>query len=111
VAPLSAQPDLLLAEFAAAADAAAAARPEVDRDLARELMQEAATVLHNGLALDDLDDHDYRLVVASLAAALTDPDPTGAVLLAADRVAAEPAFHDPDAASAAHLVAASVLRL
>jgi len=48
----------MLAPFLAAAEAAAKARPEVDVELARELLAEAATMLHNGLALDGLDEHD-----------------------------------------------------
>jgi hypothetical protein len=44
--------------FLATAEAVAIARPEVDLDMAREVFQEAATLLHNGLALDGLDDHD-----------------------------------------------------
>jgi len=42
-------------QFLATAEAVAAERPEVDLEMAREVFQEAATLLHNGLALDGLD--------------------------------------------------------
>src|SRR5690349_16097151 len=53
-------------QFLATAEAVAKARPEVDLELARELFLEAATLLHNGLALDGLDEHDAGAVVAGL---------------------------------------------
>ena len=95
--------------FLAAAEDAAAARPEVDREIALELMAEAATMLHNGLVVDHLDDHDQRIVIAGLARALTDPDPTEALLRATDELDA--GLHDPDGASGACLAAAAVLRI
>jgi len=57
--------------FLAAARAAADERSDVDADLAEELMGEAAMMLHNGLALDGLDDHDTHLVTHGLGVALT----------------------------------------
>ena len=72
-------PASILEPFLAAADAAAAARAEVDRDIARELMGEAAEMLHNSLALDHLDAHDLGIAVEALALALVAPDPTEAV--------------------------------
>jgi hypothetical protein len=39
------------------------------------LFLEAATLLHNGLALDGLDEHDTDAVVAGLCADLTAEDP------------------------------------
>jgi hypothetical protein len=44
-----------VSQFLATAEAVAKARPEVDLDMAREVFLEAATMLHNGLVLDDLD--------------------------------------------------------
>jgi hypothetical protein len=98
--------------FTAAAEAVAAARPDVDLDMAREVMQEAATRLHDGLALDGLDDHDTRVVVAGLCIDLVSDDP-GAAIRARSRTAlADPGdLHDPEGVSAAYLVSASVLRL
>jgi hypothetical protein len=48
------------------AEAAARERPEVDLEIARSVFHEVATMLHNGLALDRLDEHDARAVVAGL---------------------------------------------
>ena len=103
-------PRILLQPFLDAADAAAAARPEVDPDLARELMGEAAEMLHNSLALDHLDAHDLGVVVETLATALVAPDPTEAVRACA---AAAPAkgVHDPEGVRAAYLVTLQVLGL
>ena len=103
-------PPAILEPFLAAADAAAAARPEVDRDLARELMGEAAAMLHNSLALDHLDEHDLGVAVATLATALVAPDPTEAVRACA---AAPPTagLHDPEGVRGAYLVTVQVLGL
>ena len=43
-------------QFLATAEAVAQARPEVDLELAREVFHEAATLLYNGLTLDDQTD-------------------------------------------------------
>jgi hypothetical protein len=99
-------------EFRAAADAAAEARPEVDLETAREVFHEAATLLHNGLALDGLDDHDRNAVVTGLCADLVTADPGAAVRARARTTAENPGdLHDPEAASAACLVAARILQL
>ncbi|HZB66407.1 MAG TPA: hypothetical protein VE503_03220, partial [Ornithinibacter sp.] len=50
-------------QLLATAEAVARDRPEVDAEMAREAFREAATLLHNGLALDGLDDHDASAVV------------------------------------------------
>lgn len=98
--------------FMDAADAAAHERPEVDRDLAREVLGEAATMLHDGLAFDGLDPHDTEAVVAALAVDLLGPDPGAAVRERSRSLAQSGAdLHDPEAASASCLVAASILRL
>lgn len=105
-------PAEILDPFLAAADAVAASRPDVDRDTARELMAEAAGMLHDGLALDHLDEHDLPLVVAALADDLTAADPAAAVRARAAAVAdGDPALHDPDGVRGAYLVAAQVLGL
>ena len=103
-------PPSILGPFLAAADAAAASRPEVDEATARELMGEAAEMVHNSLALDHLDEHDLRVAVAALAADLTAPDPTEAVRA---RAAAPPAegVHDPEGVRGAYLVVMQVLGL
>jgi hypothetical protein len=99
-------------QFLATAEAVARARPEVDLELAREVFGEAATLLHNGLALDGLDEHDASAVVAGLCIDLVAEDPGDAVR-ARSRATLEAAgdLHDPEAVSAAYLVAAAILQL
>jgi hypothetical protein len=101
-----------LDQLLATAEEVAAARPEVDLELAREVFIEAATLLHDGLALDGLDEHDARAVVAGLCIDLVVDDP-GAAVRARSRAAREDPgdLHDPDGVSAAYLVAAAVLQL
>src|SRR5687767_3799390 len=105
-------PAHLLDPFLAAADAVAREREGVDAETARELMGEAATLLHNSLALDDLDEHDLEVVVAGLASALVSEDPGDAVRSRAAAVGEdEPDLHDAVGVRAAYLVSASVLQL
>jgi hydrogenase maturation factor len=99
-------------QLVATAEAVAAARPEVDLDLAREVFLEAATLLHNGLALDGLDEHDARAVVAGLCADLVAEDPGAAVRARSEATIAAPGdLHDPEAAAAAYAVSVGILRL
>lgn len=105
-------PAHVLDPFLAAADAAALARDDVDAEVARELMGEAATMLHNSLALDDLDPHDLEVVVAGLASDLVSVDPGAAVRERAAVVADDdPSLHDPDGVRGAYLVTLAVLQL
>src|SRR3954449_12735668 len=99
-------------QFLATAEAVAAARPEVDPEMAREVFQEAATLLHNGLALDGLDEHDASAVVAGLCVDLVAQDP-GAAIRARSRATLEAPgdLHDPEAASAAYLISAAIFQL
>ena len=99
-------------QFLATAEAVARERPEVDLEMAREVFLEAATLLHNGLALDGLDEHDASAVVAGLCIDLVAEDPGDAVR-ARSRATLEAAgdLHDPEAVSAAYLVAAAILQL
>jgi hypothetical protein len=104
--------DLLHAEFAAAASAVAAARPEVDLETARELMDEAATMLHNSLALDSLSATDAAVVVRHLAADLTAVDRSTAVLARSLAVAEDPSgLDEPGIVAETYLVCAAVLGL
>ena len=66
-------------QLLATAEAVARDRPEVDLELAREVFLEAATLLHNGLALDGLDEHDATAVVAGLCVDLVAADPGAAI--------------------------------
>ena len=77
-------------QFLATAEAVAQARPEVDLEMAREVFHEAATLLHDGLALDGLDEHDARAVVAGLCVDLVAEDPGAAV-----RARSQTALEDP----------------
>jgi hypothetical protein len=102
----------LLDRFLRAADDVARARPEVDLETAREVFAEAATLLHDGLALDGLDDHDTEAVISGLCAALAAEDPGDAVRARAQDATARPGdLHDPDGVTAAYLVAASILQI
>ena len=104
--------DPVFEPFMATADAVARERPEVDLELARELFQEAATLLHNGLALDGLDDHDARAVVAGLCLDLVASDPGAAVRARSLSTVSTPEdLHDPESVSRAYLIAASILQL
>jgi hypothetical protein len=99
-------------QFLAAAEAVAKARPDVDLEIAREVFHEAATLLHNGLALDGLDEHDASAVVAGLCVDLVADDP-GAAIRARSRATLQAPgdLHDPEGASAAYLVAAGIFQL
>jgi len=102
----------MLAPFLAAADTVAKARPEVDVELARELLAEAAKMLHNGLALEGLDEHDTAVVVDALSADLVAVDPGAAVRARAEETLTTPGdLHDAEAAWAAYLTAAAILQL
>lgn len=103
---------LLLAEFEAAASRAAAVRPEVDEQTARELMAEAAEMLHNSLALEALTEGDAAVVVRNLAADLTTPDPGEAVRARSAALDQEPAgLDEPDVVAETYLLCAAVLQL
>lgn len=99
-------------QFLATAEAVARARPEVDLEIAREVFLEVATRLHNGLALDGLDEHDASAVVAGLCVDLVAEDP-GAAVHARSRATLEAPgdLHEPDVVSGAYLVAARILQL
>jgi hypothetical protein len=99
-------------QFLATAEAVARARPEVDLEMAREVFLEVATMLDNGLALDELDEHDAETVVAGLCIDLVAPDPGAAVRARARATSETPGdLHDPEAAWAAYLTAAGLLQL
>ena len=99
-------------DFLSTAEAVAAARPEVDLELAREVFLEAATLLHNGLALDGLDAHDADAVVAGLCLDLIATDPGAAVRARSHATLETPGdLHDPEGVSAAYLVSATILQL
>jgi hypothetical protein len=99
-------------QFLATADAVAQARPEVDLAMAREVFREVATLLHNGLVLDGLDEHDAEAVVAGLCVDLVAADPGAAVRARSRAMSETPGdLHDPEGAAAAYLIAAAILHL
>jgi len=99
-------------QFLATAEAVAEARPEVDLETAREVFLEAATLLHNGLALDGLDEHDAGAVVAGLCLDLVVPDPGTAIRARAQATRDDPGdVHDPESVWAAYLTAAAIFQL
>src|SRR4051795_7425146 len=99
-------------EFLATAEAVARARPEVDLEMAREVFHEVATLLHNGLVLDDLDEHDAGAVVAGLCVDLVAADPGAAVRARAQATLEGPGgLHDPEGVFASYLNAAAILQL
>ena len=108
---MDAVPPRILDPFLEAADAVARERPEVDVATARELMAEVAEMLHNGLVLDHLDEHDHAVAVAHLAADLTAPDPTEAVRARATAIADDTRLHDPEGVRGAYLVVIQILGL
>jgi hypothetical protein len=99
-------------QFLATAEAVAQARPGVDLEMAREVFQEAATLLHNGLALDGLDEHDASAVVAGLCVDLVAEDPGVAVRARSAATLEAPGdLHDPEGVSATYLIAAALFQL
>lgn len=105
-------PASLLEEFMATAEAVARTRPEVDLEMAREVFHEAAMLLHNGLVLDDLDDHDVADVITGLCVDLVSEDPGASVRARSQAALDQPGdLHDPEGVAAAYLVAAAVLQL
>ena len=78
----------------------------------REIFDDAATLLHNGLALDHLDDHDAHIVVSELCAALTEADPTTALMARFYAATDEPTdFHDPIGVALAYENVLGILQL
>ena len=80
--------------------------------MAREVFQEAATLLDNSLALDGLDEHDASAVVAGLCIDLVAADPGAAIRARAQTALESPGdLHDPEGAWAAYLTAVTLFRL
>ncbi len=102
-----------LAQFLATADAAARDRPgAVDPELAREVFLEVATMLHDSLALDALDEHDTAWVVDALCADLVAADPGAAVRARAEAaLQATDALHEPEVVSRTCTLVAALFQL
>ena len=104
--------DLLFDRFAATAVTVARTRPQVDPAMIEEIFGDAATMLHNGLALDHLDEHDAQLVVPELCTALSDADPTTALMARFYAATERPAgLHDPIGVALAYENVLKILQL
>jgi hypothetical protein len=101
-----------LEQFLATAEAEARARPEVDLEMAREVFLEVATLLHDGLVLDSLDQHDAQSVVHGLCVDLVAPDP-GAAIRARSRATRESPgdLHEPEVVAETYLLVAALFQL
>jgi len=104
--------DLLFDRLTATAATLAEARPQVDSAMIREIFDEAATMLDNGLPLDHLDDHDAHILVVELCVALTDGDPTTALMSRFYAATEQPAgLHDPIGVALAYENVLGILQL
>jgi hypothetical protein len=104
--------ELLFDRFAVTGAEVAAARPQVDPAIIEEIFGEAATMLHNGLALDHLDDHDGQVVVPELCVALADADPTAALMARFYAATETPnGLHDPVGVAQAYENVLRILQL
>jgi hypothetical protein len=98
--------------FRATAEAVARERLEVDLEMAREVFDEVATLLYNGLVLDGLDDHDAGSVVDGLCLDLVADDPAAAVRARSEATVEDPGdLHDPEGVSRTYLIALATLKL
>ncbi|MDX6372010.1 MAG: hypothetical protein QOD98_998 [Nocardioidaceae bacterium] len=102
-----------LERFLATAEAVAVERPaDVDLEMAREVFVEVATLLHNGLALDALDEHDADAVVAGLCVDLVAPDPGAAIRERSRATLANPGdLHEPHVVSETYVLVAALFKL
>ena len=98
--------------FLVTAEEVARSRPDVDLEMAREVFEEAATLLWNGLALEGLDEHDARSVVDGLCADLVAADPGAAVRARTQAALDDPQdLHDPKGVAAAYEISTRILQL
>lgn len=101
-----------MAALLATADLIAPVHPEIDVATLREIFVEAATLLHDGLALEGLDEHDTEIVVNGLCVALASSDPPTAIRAASRTCIEQPGdLHEPRSASASFLIAAGILQV
>ncbi|KQZ90402.1 hypothetical protein ASD62_15050 [Phycicoccus sp. Root563] len=104
--------DKLSRQFGETAVAVVQARPQVDPAMVEEIFDEAATLLHNGLALDHLDDHDADIVISELCVALVDADVATALLTRFYGATDQPTgLHDPEGVALAYENVLRILQL
>jgi hypothetical protein len=108
----SSSADKLFHRLGETAVAVTKARPEADSAMVQEIFDEAATLLHNGLALDHLDDHDADVVISGLCLALADTDVTTALLTRFYAATDQPEdLHDPTGVALAYENVLRILQL
>ncbi|WP_270888924.1 hypothetical protein [Pedococcus sp. 5OH_020] len=104
--------DKLFDRFGETAVAVGKTRPQVEPAMIHDIFDEAATLLHNGLAMDHLDDHDADIVISELCVALTDADVTTALLTRFYAATDKPEdLHDPTGVAMAYENVLRILQL
>jgi hypothetical protein len=99
-------------QFLTAAEKLAQDRPLVPIAMVREIFEEVASLLYNGLVLDHLDEHDKRAAVDALCLDLLDTDPGAAIRARAKAAVDAPAdLHDPSGVAAAYLSTVELFKI
>jgi hypothetical protein len=99
-------------QFLTTADQVVQDRPEVPAEMVREIFEEVASLLYNGLVLDDLDEHDRRAAVAALCLDLVDVNPGAAIRARAEAAVGAPGdLHDPSGVAAAYLTTVELFKI
>ena len=81
-------------------------------DMVREIFEEVASLLYNGLVLDHLDEHDERAAVDALCLDLLDADPGAAIRARAEATVGAPGdLHDPSGVAAAYLTTLELFKI
>jgi hypothetical protein len=87
-------------------------RPEVSADMVREIFEEVASLLYNGLILDHLDEHDKRVAVDALCLDLCNADPGAAIRSRAEATVGSPGnLRDPSGVAAAYLATLELFKI
>ena len=104
--------DKLFDGLAQTAVAVVKEHPQADAAMVQKIFDEAATLLHNGLALDHLDDHDADIVISGLCVALAGADVTTALLTRFYAATDQPEdLHDPTGVALAYENVLRILQL
>lgn len=99
-------------QFLRTAEDVVRARPEVPAEMVREIFEEVASMLYNGLVLDHLDEHDEWAAVRALCLDLSTADPGAAIRARARTTADAPGgWHDPAGVTAAYLTTLELFKL
>jgi hypothetical protein len=99
-------------QFLTTAEQVVRDRPEVAADMVREIFDEVASMLYNGLVLDHLDEHDKRAAVDALCLDLTEADPGAAIRVRAKETVGAPGEpHDRSGVAAAYLTVLELFKI